>query len=63
MIEARSSLLQLVVIVDREAVRAVHMSWVSRERTDRVLDARHVIEIVAGMIALAQAAEVVVWLR
>ena len=59
-IEVRSSRKQLVAIVDREAVRVVHMSWVSRERTDRVVGARHAIESAAGMIVLAQAAAVVV---
>jgi hypothetical protein len=49
-----------VVIVDREVVRVVHMSWASREWTDRVLNARHMIESAAGMVALAQGAEVVV---
>jgi hypothetical protein len=49
-----------VVIVDREVVRVVHMSWASREWTDRVLNARHTIENAAGMVALAQGAEVVV---
>lgn len=56
----RSSRKQLVVIVDREDVWVVHMSWVSRERTGLVVGARHATESAAGMIVLALAAAVVV---
>jgi hypothetical protein len=63
-IDVKNSHHQLVEIVDREAVREVHTSSVSRERVDRVVDARHAIESVAGTFVPAHTAPVVVvWER
>lgn len=63
-IDVKNNHHQLVEIVGREVVRAVHTSWVARERVDRVVDARHAIESVAGTFVLVHTAPVVVvWKR